>query len=48
MNKADLVSKEEAKKLELRLKTMNPAVKLYLTQQSHIEINQFRRNGLSI
>jgi G3E family GTPase len=40
LNKIDLVSEDEAKVLEHRLKTMNPAARLYRTRQSEIDINQ--------
>jgi G3E family GTPase len=40
LNKVDLVNKEELTLLEKRLRTMNPAAKLYHTQQSKIELNQ--------
>jgi G3E family GTPase len=39
LNKVDLVSGEELKQLERRLRDMNPAAKIYHTQQSKIEIN---------
>jgi G3E family GTPase len=40
LNKVDLVSEEELKQLEKRLRIMNPAAKLYHTQQSQIKIDQ--------
>ncbi|MCC3373705.1 GTP-binding protein [Cohnella sp. REN36] len=40
LNKTDLASGDELQKLELRLRAMNPAAKLYHTQQSRIDINQ--------
>ncbi|MCD1257681.1 GTP-binding protein [Paenibacillus athensensis] len=39
LNKIDLVSEEDAAKLEIRLKSMNGAAKIYRTQQSRIDIN---------
>lgn len=39
LNKTDLVSDEELRKLEQRLRAMNSAAKLYRTQQSRIDIN---------
>lgn len=40
LNKTDLVSDDELQKLEKRLRAMNPAAKLYRTQQSRIEIDR--------
>lgn len=40
LNKVDIVPEEEVRTLEQRLKAMNPAAKLYRTQQSRIDINQ--------
>jgi G3E family GTPase len=39
LNKVDLVNKEELEQLEQRLRAMNPASKIYHTQQSNIEVN---------
>jgi G3E family GTPase len=39
LNKVDLVNGEDLKKLEKRLRQMNPSAKLYHTEQSKIEIN---------
>lgn len=39
LNKTDLVTENELKKLEHRLIAMNPAAKLYHTRQSQIDIN---------
>lgn len=40
VNKTDLVAEEELQKLEHRLHMMNPAAKLYRTQQSNIDIDR--------
>jgi G3E family GTPase len=40
LNKVDLVNEDQLMQLEKRLKVMNPAAKLYQTQQSKIELNQ--------
>ncbi|CAM4265482.1 GTP-binding protein [Paenibacillus alkaliterrae] len=40
LNKTDLVSPEDLKKLEQRLIAMNPAAKLHHTRQSQIDINK--------
>ena len=40
LNKVDLVTEEEVGQLELRLKAMNSAAKLYRTHPSQIDINQ--------
>jgi G3E family GTPase len=39
LNKVDLVNADDLKQLEKRLRMMNPAAKLYHTEQSKIEIN---------
>lgn len=39
LNKVDLSTEDELRGLEQRLRGMNPAAKLYRTQQSNIEIN---------
>ncbi|WP_284642548.1 CobW family GTP-binding protein [Paenibacillus silviterrae] len=39
LNKLDLVSSEELSQLEQRLRTMNPAAKLYHTRKSQIDID---------
>ncbi|KIL40592.1 cobalamin biosynthesis protein CobW [Gordoniibacillus kamchatkensis] len=40
LNKVDLVSEDELRQLEQRLRSMNPAAKIYHTQQSNIEIEK--------
>jgi G3E family GTPase len=40
LNKVDLVTEDEVGQLELRLKAMNSAAKLYRTHRSQIDINQ--------
>jgi G3E family GTPase len=40
LNKVDLVDDHELRQLEQRLHTMNPAAKVYHTQQSNIDVNK--------
>lgn len=40
LNKTDLVDAEELKKLEQRLRAMNPYSKIYRTHKSNIDVNQ--------
>ncbi|MBD0382990.1 CobW family GTP-binding protein [Paenibacillus sedimenti] len=40
VNKVDLISEEELHKLEKRLKIMNPAAKLYRTEQSSVDLKK--------
>ncbi|MCS7460062.1 GTP-binding protein [Paenibacillus doosanensis] len=40
LNKVDLVSEEELKRLESRLRVMNPTAKIYQTERSNIDIDK--------